>query len=195
MGRILEQSARALLLPHRCGPKQLVKETSKWKRLAGAIARVLDAHPIERRRMFRRKRTPTISPPKSNRTCSSRRTPAAGGAQPGRGESGGAARVRQRRALDRTFPRVAPLAVVGPVRCRTSATPSARGARARVDLVAALTIALGVGATTAVFSVVDATLLRPLPYPQPERLVSVIDDLPGRLVGRRHLAAGMARPR
>ena len=30
------------------GRKQLVKETSKWKRLATAIARVLDAHPIER---------------------------------------------------------------------------------------------------------------------------------------------------
>ena len=29
------------------GRKQLVKETSKWKRLAGAIARVLDAHPLK----------------------------------------------------------------------------------------------------------------------------------------------------
>ena len=29
------------------GRKQLVKETSKWRRLAGAIGRVLDAHPIE----------------------------------------------------------------------------------------------------------------------------------------------------
>src|SRR5215467_1711510 len=29
------------------GRKQLLKETSKWKRLADAIARVLDAHPIE----------------------------------------------------------------------------------------------------------------------------------------------------
>jgi PadR family transcriptional regulator, regulatory protein PadR len=29
------------------GRKQLVKETSKWTRLAGAIGRVLDAHPIE----------------------------------------------------------------------------------------------------------------------------------------------------
>ena len=29
------------------GRKQLVRETSKWQRLAGAIARVLDAHPIE----------------------------------------------------------------------------------------------------------------------------------------------------
>jgi predicted permease len=39
--------------------------------------------------------------------------------------------------------------------------------------VAILTLALGVGATSAIFSVIDATMLRPLPYPDPEQLVSV----------------------
>ena len=44
---------------------------------------------------------------------------------------------------------------------------------------AVITIALGIGATTAIFTVVDATLLEPLPYPHAEQLVSIQDDLPG----------------
>src|SRR5262245_31285056 len=41
------------------------------------------------------------------------------------------------------------------------------------SFVAILTLALGIGVSTAIFSVIDATMLRPLPYPQPEQLVTL----------------------
>jgi predicted permease len=47
------------------------------------------------------------------------------------------------------------------------------------SFIAIATMALGVGATTAIYSVIDATLLHPLPYPNPAELVRVEDDLPG----------------
>lgn len=77
-------------------------------------------------------------------------------------------------------------ALIQDIRCGIRQLLRQRGSSA----VAVVTLALGIGVSTAIFSVIDATMLRPLPYPDPEQLVSVYPEIQrdGRAV---HPAASM----
>ena len=60
--------------------------------------------------------------------------------------------------------------------------------RPAFTLIAAITLALGIGANTAIFSSVYALLLKPLPFPELERVVAVWDSAPSRGVQRNEVA-------
>jgi hypothetical protein len=52
-----------------------------------------------------------------------------------------------------------------------------------------LVLSLGVGATTAIFSILDGAVLSPLPFPEPDRLVGLYESSPSRNMPRRAVAA------
>ena len=58
------------------------------------------------------------------------------------------------------------------------------------SLAAILTLALGIGASTAIFSVVHAVVISPLPYPDSERLVSLTHAAPGADIARLGFSLG-----
>ncbi len=108
-----------------------------------------------------------------------------GGAAPGAARArqpGGRARAAARR------PRPAP----GSTRSRRTSAYALRLLRRRPAFTAAclLTVALGVGASTALFAVVDAVVLRPLPLPEPGALVAIYDSNAAQGVDRTGITSG-----
>src|ERR1041385_3586832 len=62
--------------------------------------------------------------------------------------------------------------------------------RPTFTLIAVVTLALGIGANTAIFSAINALLLKPLPFPQLDRVVAVWDKMPSRDVKHNEVTFG-----
>ena len=58
-------------------------------------------------------------------------------------------------------------------------------------IVATVTLAFGIGASTAMFSVVNGVLLRPLPYPEQDRLIDIVHQAPGLGLGRLYASSAI----
>src|SRR5882724_10823042 len=60
--------------------------------------------------------------------------------------------------------------------------------RPGLTVIAIVTLAIGIGANSAIFSVVNALLLKPLPFPDPDRIVALWDKVPSRGVERNEVS-------
>jgi predicted permease len=94
---------------------------------------------------------------------------------------------RQTSAIDRnTHTRRLGMDALGDVRRETRTALRALGRAPTFSLVALLTLALGIGATTAIFTLLERIAIRPLPYPRAERLVHLGTSWPGVKAGEEY---------
>src|SRR5688572_29978108 len=59
-------------------------------------------------------------------------------------------------------------------------------------VVAVATLAIGIAANVAIFTIVNAILIQPLPYPDADRIVTVVHNAPGLSLPPLHISSGLA---